>query len=265
MTGTYTTFHAQGPSGTLVGLDTDSAADSVPALLVHGINMSSDTWADVVPLLAVDRRVIAFDLRGHGRSSHAGPFTPEGYASDVLAVMDHLQIDKAHIAGISFGGAVACQLGSEAPERVQSIAAFGSALTIEGVDVDAAVGALRAIGLEAFFREFLPQASFAPGTDAGLIERAVMTATHERDVETVIAVAEAAFGADMTTVARRVRVPALVVTGEVDLTCPVTAGAAMAEVLNSEHEIVPGKGHVLSMEAPETTAQLIRRHIEAYE
>src|SRR5256885_1184318 len=80
--------------------------------------------------------------------------------------------------------------------RVASIIAIGSALRVDGIDVDGAIAALRTVGLRAFFGGFLPQASFAPGTDAAIIERALDGAVTNRDVETVVAVSTTALTSD---------------------------------------------------------------------
>jgi len=259
-------FEAAGPAGTLAGIAAGpTGGTALPAVLVHGINMSRDVWADVVEPLARSRRVVAFDLRGHGVSDHTGPFTAEDYAADTLAVMDRLGIERAHLVGTSFGGSVACALAVRAPARVASITAIGSALSVEGIDVDGAVAALRAAGVRSFFAAFMPQASFAPGTDAKTIERALDAAANGRDVETVVAVSKTALGSDLRHVGAAVRVPALVITGELDATCPVAAGEEMARALGTELVVVPGRGHILTMEDPATVVRLVEGHLRKHE
>ena len=259
-------FVTRGRAGALAGVDSGPRPGAaLPVLLVHGINMSSDVWREVGERLAHERRVVAFDLRGHGSSDRPGPFGAEDYAGDAIAVLDHLGIPRAHVVGTSFGGSVACALAVRTPERVASIAAIGSALAVDGLDVEGAVGALRQAGVRAFFSAFLPQASFAPGTDPVLVARALDAAANDRDVETVIAVAQTALGADLRAVGTAVRVPALVVTGELDMTCPVAAGAEMARILRAAHHVVPGRGHVLTLEDPAVVASLVTAHMRAQE
>ncbi|MGH7803608.1 MAG: alpha/beta fold hydrolase, partial [Candidatus Binatia bacterium] len=96
--------------------------------------------------------------------------------------------------------------------------------------------------------------------DPALVERALDAASKDRDVETVIAVARTAFAADLRATGAAVRAPALVVTGELDMTCPVAAGAEMANVLRTAHHVVPGKGHVITLEDPTTVAAMILAH-----
>lgn len=259
-------FEFAGPAGKLSGFAAGPrATEKLPIILVHGINMSSDVWKEVATLLARDRRVVALDLRGHGASDKSGPFGAEDYAADVLATLDHLGLERTHVAGTSFGGSVACAVAARSPERVASLTAVGSALAVAGLDIEGAIQALRAVGVRPFFSAFLPQASFAPGTNAALIERALGVAVEGRDVETVIEVSRTALGSDLTKTGESVRAPSLVVTGELDATCPPAAGAAMAQTLRAEHRVIPGRGHVLSLEDPATTARAIAGHAAANE
>jgi 3-oxoadipate enol-lactonase len=260
------TFETRGRAGTLVGVSAGHGARrALPIVFVHGINMSSDVWSDVFERLTAERLVVAFDLRGHGKSDRSGPFGAADYADDTLSVMDHLRIARAHLVGTSFGGAVACVVAARAPSRVASILAIGSALRVEGLDVDGAVAALRAAGVRPFFASFLPQASFAPGTDAAIIERALDAASANREIETVVDVSTTALATDMTEVAREVRAPALVVTGELDATCPVAAGRAMANALGAEHRVLPGRGHVAPLEDPVGTARWVSEYVSSVE
>jgi pimeloyl-ACP methyl ester carboxylesterase len=258
-------FEIQGPAGLLVGDVTDGPGDAVPAVLVHGINMSRDVWTDVAARLSSDRRVVTLDLRGHGESDKTGPFDAASYADDVIAVLDHLDVLSAHAVGTSFGGAVVCALANSAPGRATSIAAVGSALAVEGIDIDGAVAAIEAVGVRDFFAGFMPQASFAPGVDQAILDRALAAAADGRTVETVVDVSRAALTADNSSLATGVKAPALVLTGELDMTCPVPAGRAMAEALGTEHVVLPGLGHVVSMEDPEGLAGVLAAHFAKHE
>ena len=103
----------------------------VPIVLVHGRGGSLQGWIDngVLPNLTKDYRVIAFDLRGHGLS--AKPHTQQQYgkemALDIVRLMDHLGIDKAHIIGYSLGANIVAQLLVLHPERFITATLGGSA------------------------------------------------------------------------------------------------------------------------------------------
>lgn len=262
---TSSSFQIDGPAGSLSGADAAPAdgGAGLPVLLVHGINMSSDVWTEVADILSATRRVITFDLRGHGQSDKQGPFTADDYADDALAVLDARGVGRAHVVGTSFGGSTAATLAVKAPDRVATVASFGGALAVEGLDLDGAIAFIRSVGVRDFFASFLPQGSFAPGTDQALLDRALDAASNGREVETVIEVTTTALHADTTAAAQAVTVPALVVTGEHDMTCPVPAGQAVAQALRTPHVVMAGRGHVVSMEDPAAVAALIEQHAAA--
>ena len=76
-----------------------------PVIVIHGLTRDSDTWLKRVSDLAENHRLILFDQRGHGLSDK--PHTPAEYGRemghDVIRLMDHLNIRKAHILGYSIG------------------------------------------------------------------------------------------------------------------------------------------------------------------
>ncbi|MEJ7767187.1 MAG: alpha/beta fold hydrolase [Chitinophagaceae bacterium] len=103
----------------------------VPVVLVHGRGGSLQSWIDsgVLLNLAKDHRVIALDCRGHGKSSK--PHDPKQYgqemALDILRLLDHLAIGKAHIIGYSLGGNITAQLLVIHPERFLTATLAGAA------------------------------------------------------------------------------------------------------------------------------------------
>jgi pimeloyl-ACP methyl ester carboxylesterase len=96
-----------------------------PVLLIHGQNASTESsWitAGVVADLSRDYRVVAFDLRGHGKSEK--PHDPKAYgreiALDAIRLLDHLGIAKAHFVGYSLGGNITTILMTTHPNRFLS-------------------------------------------------------------------------------------------------------------------------------------------------
>ncbi len=99
------------------------------ALLLHGFPDSNDVWSKVTPLLVAEGfRVIAPDLRGFGETDI--PQRLEDYdiqtgaVPDVLGIIDHLQISRAHLVGHDFGAPVAWALAARHPDRFISLAAL---------------------------------------------------------------------------------------------------------------------------------------------
>ena len=97
-----------------------------PVLLLHGGLGHSGNWGYQVPALVESGyRAIVIDSRGHGRSTRDDrPYSYERMASDVLAVMDTLHVDKAALVGWSDGACTALVLASKAPERVAGVFFF---------------------------------------------------------------------------------------------------------------------------------------------
>jgi pimeloyl-ACP methyl ester carboxylesterase len=105
-----------------------------PVILLHGGDASSDYWGDQVPALLADgHRVIVIDSRGHGRSTRdARPLGYELMESDVVAVMDALNIDQADVVGWSDGAIIGLVMAIEHPRRVSHVFAFGANLDLHG-------------------------------------------------------------------------------------------------------------------------------------
>lgn len=97
-----------------------------PVILLHGGLGNSGNWGHQMPaLVEAGYRVIAIDSRGHGRSTRdARPYTYELMGSDVLAVMDRLDIAKAAIVGWSDGACTGLILARTQPERIAGVFYF---------------------------------------------------------------------------------------------------------------------------------------------
>jgi pimeloyl-ACP methyl ester carboxylesterase len=109
---------------------TDEGAGE-PVILVHGFAVNGDlNWRKphVVDALSKDFRVITMDLRGHGLSGK--PHDPGQYGmemvKDVVRLMDHLYLSKAHVVGYSLGGAVTLKLAATFPDRLLTASPLGS-------------------------------------------------------------------------------------------------------------------------------------------
>jgi pimeloyl-ACP methyl ester carboxylesterase len=98
-----------------------------PVLLVHGLGSSIQDWEYQMPHLLRDRRVLAIDLRGHGRSGKPRErYSMAGFAADVAALIEHLGLPRVHLVGISMGGMVGFQLGVDRPELLRSLTIVNS-------------------------------------------------------------------------------------------------------------------------------------------
>jgi len=129
-----------------------------PVILLHGGLANSDYWGNQVPaLVRAGHRVILIDSRGHGRSSRdARPYTYELMASDVVAVMDALEIDKAAVVGWSDGGIISLVMALKDPERLTRVFAFAANMDPSGnlpnVGASATFGRFEREAAEAYSR-----------------------------------------------------------------------------------------------------------------
>jgi pimeloyl-ACP methyl ester carboxylesterase len=93
-----------------------------PLLLIHGHGSSTQDWALQVDCFAKHYQVIAFDVRGFGRSSKPKrPYSIRLFAEDTAALLTGLNISSAHIVGISMGGMIAFELALGFPHLVKSL------------------------------------------------------------------------------------------------------------------------------------------------
>jgi len=92
-----------------------------PLFIIHGLFGSLDNWHTLSKRFAASFKVLAVDLRNHGRSPHSDIFTYPAMAEDVLELMDDQHIGSAHVIGHSMGGKVAMQLAVSYPERVDRL------------------------------------------------------------------------------------------------------------------------------------------------
>jgi pimeloyl-ACP methyl ester carboxylesterase len=113
---------ARQPDGCRLYLETHGRPGDPPLMLLEGLGGDVPGWRRNVPTLARELFVVAFDFRGNGRSDAPDePMTMATFVDDSVAVLDHLELDSAHVYGMSFGGMVAQELALTHPSRVRSL------------------------------------------------------------------------------------------------------------------------------------------------
>ena len=112
------------------------AGEGIPVILVHGLAVNAGVnfgARGVISELAKNYQVIALDNRGHGRSEKL--YDPDAYGvemcEDIIRLMDHLDIQKAHVLGYSMGGFIVLKLATLHPERLLSFMVCASGWTQE--------------------------------------------------------------------------------------------------------------------------------------
>lgn len=250
-----------------------------PLVLLHGITLNAELWSPQLHDLARDHRVLAVDLRGHGRSV-AGD---EGYGMDVLgrdvaSLLTELDLRDALVVGHSMGGMATLAFAVDHPEvRRQRVAGLGLVATaaarpfpnalvprlaalggfiVERLDSGRPVPSYRFSGNDLSL--FLVRSVFGRAASGAAIEQ-VRASIEGTDDEALQRSLVGIFDHDATEGLPEVDTPAFVVVGRRDVLTPVPFARAMAEGLpDADLTILPGAGHQLMQERPDELAGLIR-------
>ena len=105
----------------------EERGEGEPLLLLHGLGSNGRSWEYQIEAFAKEYRVIVPDVRGHGRSAKPpGPYSVSQFSNDIFALLDHLQIDRFHLVGLSMGGMIGFQMAVEQPEQFKSLTIVNS-------------------------------------------------------------------------------------------------------------------------------------------
>ena len=227
-----------------------------PIVLVHGFTASIDTnWVQpgIVDKLDDDFQVIALDNRGHGKSDK--PHDPAAYgekmAEDVVHLLDHLSIEKAHIVGYSMGGFITLKLVTMHPERFLSATLGGAGWRPPGEDAGIS-GLAESLesgnGIGPLMEALTPAGQPKPSPEQIKMVNQMLMATN--DPLALAASIRGMAGLQVPeSAAKAIAVPMLAVVGEID---PLRVGVeALDGILPAvEVVIVPGKDHITAMADP---------------
>lgn len=192
-----------------------------PVVLLHGLGASLVSWRGVADSLAAGNpayRVIVLDQRGHGASSKFADPARFGreMATDVVRLLDHLRVPRAHVVGHSMGAVVAAYVAAHHPDRVATVSisappAFADSATTARVMAPVIAGLEQGSGFRAFFRQFAPG---MPDSAAAASSAQILASN---DLGSLIAVQRAFGGVQVGRAgAAQARVPALVAVGTRD-------------------------------------------------
>ena len=143
-------------------------------LLLHADMGNSRRWFQWVPRLTREYRVVRLDLRGHGNSEIPKPtddFSLSLLVSDALALLDLVGVLNAHIVGNSAGGYVSQQLAIRHPQRVKTLALFGSTPGLKHSHASTWIPKIKEIGLKQFLADTIDErfeSSADPELSSGL-------------------------------------------------------------------------------------------------
>ncbi|CAN5907957.1 3-oxoadipate enol-lactonase [soil metagenome] len=242
-------------------------------LLVRPLGGTMALWGEFRTRLAAEFRVLSFDLRGTGGSRSASAWsTTRGLARDVVALLDHLEIAKTHVFGISLGSMISQWLAIDAPSRVDRLCLASTCA--RGIEATRA-GLRREIALAACFlrrreevephvigRVLSHRFRTEQPDEVGRIEAVVRVDPSSR--ATLATHGLAAVLHDARSELSSIAAPTLVLAGSLDMLIgPAPARAVSTAIPGSTFETIADAGHDLTLEQPVATARRVAEHLRA--
>lgn len=233
-----------------------------PVVLVHGLGgTGQDIWKKVIAELAGSFRVLAYDLRGSGKSdAPPGPYTVAGLADDLQTLLVALGYDRVAVVGHSMGGGIALELARRDPRRVRAVVGVGAVAELpeqgrvgmraraEAVEADGMADVAVTVatnGLAPSFREAHPE-EFQELISLLASNRPEGYAAQCRAL------------VSMAVPLEEVTAPVLLVSGELDQASPPAMNEAnAARLANARFVAIPDAAHILPWEKPRELLDLV--------
>ncbi|SDZ18189.1 3-oxoadipate enol-lactonase [Amycolatopsis xylanica] len=246
-----------------VAVHYETFGDGIPVVFSGSVGSSLRMWDDQVRTVAASGyRTIAYDHRGHGASPvPPGPYAIPDFGEDVLALLDKLGIERAHLVGLSLGGMTGMWLGAHAPERIRSLTlcCTSAELGPPSMWVDRA-NTVRAGGLEAIADGGLARWVTPSFTGDRQSLRDMLVSTPQ---DGYIASCQALERMDLAGDLPKITAPTLVIAGSEDVATPVEHARRIVDgIPGARLEIVEGAAHLGNVEQPEAFTQLILDHLK---
>jgi 3-oxoadipate enol-lactonase len=241
-------------------------ADGPVLVFINSLGSDFRIWQDVVPAFTDRFRVVLYDKRGHGLSdSPPAPYTIDDHTDDLIALLEHLNIKKAALVGLSVGGMISQRLAVRSPERVQALTLCCTAAKIGTPELWAErIAAVENGGIEPIADNVL-QRWFTPlfrethaDEVAGWRNMLVRTPAHGY-AGTCAAIRDA----DLRPDAGRIKAPTLCVAGNQDGSTPADVVKGTADLIpGARFALIDGAGHIPCVEKPAVLSQLISQHLQ---
>lgn len=231
-----------------VGLLETGGGAGTPILFLHGVGSDKSVWAPQLNHFGQTRRAVAFDYPGYGESDFRDDATRDDFAAAILAAMDALGIERAHVCGLSLGGVIAIAMHAAAPHRCASlIIADSFAVHPQGRAIyersTAASHDMRGLA-EARVGALL-------ASEGEEIRSDVIETMGRIDPEAYRLGARAVWLAEQRERATAIRVPTLVIVGDEDaITPPGLSEELVSLIPESRLHIIAGASHLANLDDP---------------
>lgn len=249
-------------------LNYEISGSGEPLLLIMGTSGAIPLWAEMIPRLAATNQVIAFDNRGLGGSDRGtGPISVASLAEDASALLEALEVPRAHVLGWSLGSAAVQELALAHPDQVASALMYATWGRCDGFQ-RSVLSALRLPyvhrDMESAFATaglaFSPQLLDHP--DFGQMLEPMLPAfpQNEEQMQVTVEQWDADLAHDTLDRLGGITAPTLVVVGEQDLLTPPWQAKKVADAIpGAQYELVtgPGSSHGMHIERPEDLTRIV--------
>ena len=241
-----------------------------PLVLLHGFVGHSQEWRRQIDMLSREYTVVAWDAPGAGRSTNPPEtFRLPDYADCLAGFIDALGLTRPHIAGLSFGGALAIALYGRHPTVPASLvlasayAGWAGSLALEVTEqrLQTTLGAADAPSEQRVESMITSMFSSSPPAESVEEFRGIMSEIHPAGLR---AMARSVAEADLRDVLPRITVPTLLLYGDQDSRAPLAVAENMhARIPTSRLVVMQAVGHMSSVEAPERFNAEVRRFLKS--
>ena len=256
-----------------VRLHYEETGSGTPLIFVHEFAGDHRSWEPQMRHFGRRYRAISYAARGYPPSDV--PDSPASYsqanaADDILAVLDHLAIDQAHVCGLSMGGFATLHFGFRHPSRATSLCVAGCGYGAEPdrrevfrAEADAAVARLRADGMARFASQYAAgptRVQFEAKDPRGFAEFMRQLGEHS-----ALGSANTQLGCqkerpslyDLQAEMAALTVPTLILTGDEDWPCLAPALLMKRQISTAALAVMPNCGHTINLEAPDAFNRLV--------
>jgi 3-oxoadipate enol-lactonase len=226
--------------------------EGAPVLVLsNSLGTTLDMWLPQMPTLLEHFRVLRYDTRGHGQSEVApGPYTMALLGSDVLSLLDHLKIGRAHFCGLSMGGMTGIWLGIHAAQRIDRLVLCNTSAAIGVPEVwNTRIAKVRQDGVNSILddvlsRWFTPDFLAHAPTQVERVKAMLMSSPVEGYVANCAAVRDMDQRAELT----KISAPTLVIGGKHDKATPPEHGELIARSIPGARYVELNAAHLSNWE-----------------
>ncbi|MFM9944775.1 MAG: alpha/beta fold hydrolase [Bacteroidia bacterium] len=241
-----------------VSYNDEGPANRQTVIFIHGFPFNKSIWDFQLEHLKENYRVIAYDVRGHGKSQ-AGTekFSIEMFATDLISFMDELEIDTAIICGLSMGGYIALTAVEKYPDRFTGLILCDTQSKADTNEMKEnrmkAIESIKLNGTEDYADESVKKLfayiSFtSKREEIAVVRDMIINTPVEILAKTLIALAERN---ETTNKLGEINMPVLIMVGKKDILTPPEKSELMHEkIQNSTLELIDYAGHLPNLENP---------------